>query len=113
MTIIGVSKEITLSAPNLAALESRGHPAHHRFDHVRVRDDVLPGVGAGAAFVVFLHPVGLEDHPVAGADEVGGQRERGEGAVDEGGDRAGISVARGSARDRNARVGGSEGIRVG
>ena len=50
-------------------LQLRRDPADDAFDDGRMRDDVLPLVGAGLAFIVFLDPVRLQHHAVARTDE--------------------------------------------
>ena len=42
-------------------------------------DNMLPLFGAGVTFVMLLHPVGLQHHPVARLDEILGQVQRQQG----------------------------------
>ena len=80
-------------------------PARNRLDHRRVRDDVFPRAGAGRALVVFLDPVGFENHAVAGADEVSRQRQCGEGFANERGDRCGGVIVGHSGKSRHQGIG--------
>ena len=61
----GIGLGRVAQADRAAAPESRGAPARNRFNHGGVSDNMLPMVGTGKSFVVFLDPVWLEHDPVA------------------------------------------------